>query len=138
MRADRLLKLAKFLMKVKKQNFNYAKILLINCKTQACAIGYCPTIFPKHWKVCEYPYKVEGTIKSFYVHLRTESENINWTDVVNDAMKFFDITHDEAVALFASFSTDYKMLKELPESATPKQVANNIIKFVELKKARKI
>ena len=71
MRADRLLKLADFLDTVDEKKFNYCvwgqidamgefepvegtsitteELLKVNCNTSACALGWCPTVWPEEW-----------------------------------------------------------------------------------------
>ena len=67
------------------------KLLKHNCGTTACAIGYCPAVFPRHWTFgfndsnCSIP------------HLRkTGSPN-----VYDDSIEFFGITVEEHRHLFS-------------------------------------
>ena len=94
------------------------------CGTSGCALGECPTAFPKQWKFNETD---DPVIK----------EN---TPPFESATIFFGITRSEANHLFAPHYQIPRMLhpnlkrQELGDKATAKEVSENILHFVEIKK----
>ena len=123
---NRLLKLAKWLMNFKpteKRAWDFSTVVQFNCKTTACALGWCPVVFPKDFEYtpCRDRVTLIGKrMRSFVA-----------------AQKFFDINQDESRHLFMPFCQNTKIGVKLGTDAKPKQVAKNIIKFVKHKeKAR--
>ena len=132
---DRLLKLAVFLEKLPRQKFDFSLIKGVNCKTTACAIGWCPTVFKKDWAVCSGPYEDRGKVKVFAVRLKSNKNHSNVEDSFGDAEKYFGLSEEEGNHLFQPNDQDTEQFGgcDLGEAATPKQVAKNIREFLELK-----
>ena len=129
----RMQKLIDFLWELKPGRFffgNYIQHYIegYGCGTVACALGWCPAVFPRHWgarrgvPAMEYFPVLKGKLSTF-----------------GSAIEFFGLDAEEADALFYSerdgvgaFGGDY-----LWDSATPKQVARNLKKFLVYKENNK-
>ncbi len=97
------------------------------CKTSGCAIGQCPFVFPKDWRISEH-----GNFNSDIL-LKRDSTN----DISGDGVKFFNITNDEFDALFMPggyVSVGDKKTWTLGDKAKPRRVGQNILRFIELRK----
>lgn len=131
-RYDRLKKLADFLIKGKLGTdvfdfcdwFNKEEDVKNSfCKTSGCAIGQCPAVFPRHWE-----------IRSNSVVLKRAHVG---SDPIEMAERFFGIDDDEAEALFTPNSWLWifgSKTARLSGKASPKQVGENILRFIALKK----
>jgi hypothetical protein len=90
------------------------------CGTAGCALGECPILFPGEWQFQGNDLRLVGK------PTRTASEA---------AARFFGITQTEVFHLF--FPEDQQPEKfggkELSETATKEEVAENILAFIALK-----
>lgn len=132
----RLTKLAKFLQKLPRKKFQFNHIWVVNCQSKGCAVGYCPKVFPRSWKVCSLPYRTDEGISMFGVQLKNESEIGEGTiqQSLFHASKFFGLDKGETEALFYPDSQDNFGLENLSGDATPKKVAKGILSFIKSKK----
>jgi len=161
MNKKRLLKLADFLDELPRKLFDFGTVATVGeegltpaqalkagpkCGTVGCAMGWAPVVFPrilKYAKVNEvYPNETwyDEDLKQLYIALRDESgldpgtESYRKNDYSLIASKVFDIPESEAQALFTPGDTDWEipaLMNELPETATPKQVAKRIRRYVK-------
>ena len=130
---DRLLKLAKrlFRRKLGVGKFNFAVFYSTNCTSSGCALGECPSLFPKYWRYSKNFRRTGDDMKSYDVILKSTGKG-NFIG----ATKFFGISRYEADNLFAPDSQcefGDETTRELPDWATAKEVAENIRLFVKLK-----
>ena len=142
---DRLLKLAAFLDKLPRKKFDFSVFYEVNCQTKACALGYCPTVFPKDWMVGKKPYEIiedaqGGKLKEYGVCLKSMQLKVPGREAsFLSAREFFGLINSEVEALFlgdcAYMETQY--LKEFGDDATPKQIAGNIRRFIAHKDKEK-
>lgn len=130
---DRLTKLGKHLLKKKlghvKFNFNRyhdnGNAPEGFCGTAGCALGECPVVFPRSWKFEDGEPVTRGE---------------NYPN--SSACGFFGINYEDAYHLFMPGSQEKKLLHpsrkgmELVGGSTAKEVSQNILHFVKLKKAR--
>lgn len=123
----RLLKLAAYLRTVPPRRFNYNRWVGddwegapdLSCGTTACALGWA-TVMPEFRRLGLKMKEDEG---GGYVVLGDDT-NV-WTDPdpsINAAVQVFGLTEDEALLLFTPGYDE--------DTATPKQVAKKIEKFV--------
>ena len=137
---DRLTKLAKFLMKLPKQKFDFSLLRTVNCKTTACALGWCPSVF-KEWEVCKKPYETDMnddgkiTLKYFSTRLRGSKSN-EPEESFDSAIEFFGISFEESRWLFDPYKQEDTPVRTLDEKSTPKQVAKNILAFIKWKEGQ--
>ncbi len=134
--AKRLLKLAAFLDKLPRSHFDFntvrSKVEVTpqnTCGTVGCAIGWCPTVFPR---VCKTTRKgsclsVNGRIVNGGGFFDSDA---HWA-VVGE--RLFDMDIDDAYALFTPGNDAPNDSKSLGENATPKQVAKRIRRYVAWK-----
>ena len=130
----RMLKLADFLDKLPRQKFYFGSVVdgpdiprkELDCRSTACAIGWCPVVFPS---LCEY-----GSVDDWYpIRMKGNHYGSDFTDI---AKSLFGITYVEAVSLFAPNEKNHGGLKTLSEKATAKQVAANLRKFIAIKERK--
>lgn len=125
---ERLLKLADFLDKLDPDKFAIERVVTgydfdYGCATLACAIGWCPLIFPD---LCKW--KESGLAGVVLIG--------GYSDYYADVAKgLFGITDSDALALFNSWGWEhqpknYPYLKQLYDTSTPSEVADNIRAFV--------
>lgn len=131
--ATRLLKLADHLDAGRPGGHTYFNFLKISnsttahCGSAGCALGELPIVFRRYWKF----------VSDTWSNVRLRKSKFKPNDTINTsfghAAEFFDISNEDAKALFAPFSFRYWVTKPkwLTEHATPKQVAKSIRKFVE-------
>lgn len=125
---NRLLKLADFLDNLPRKKFFFGDVVnefdeKNHCGSVCCAVGWCPTVFPRHWKW------TGDTFDDYYVGLK---ESTTFWD--EDAAEFFGIDINEACGLFYPGSTrPWARNTMLADEATPKQVAKSIRQFVKWK-----
>lgn len=163
MNKERLLKLADHLEfgVLGHQVFNFSRLndgTVINkdtlCKTNGCAIGECPIVFPEDWKFTEIiagSYEIVPLLKDYI-----EADGYN-SPSFKSAEQFFDITDKESEILFIpsnytnenernnSIEVDYTSEEELYfnekvilrqfANATKEEIAKHIRYFVELKES---
>jgi len=129
---DRLEKLAKHLRKPKlgHMKFDFGTFHENGtakkgfCGTAGCALGECPTAFPRSWK-----------IDNGYVHLIGRG-----ISTMSSAQIFFDLHREECEHLFFSYTQNRDWVpssrkgRMLGDEATAIQVSNNILHFIKLKK----
>lgn len=133
---NRLLKLAKWLMNFKpteKRAWDFSTVVQFNCKTTACALGWCPTVFPKYFRYTKCDNEDEVTLIGKRIH-DNRDDKLSFVA----AQKFFEIDHDEAQHLFMPCAQDSDFGVKLDGNATAKQVAKNIIKFVKHKEKARV
>ena len=110
-----------------------------SCGYAGCALGECPIVFPKLWQ-----FAVDGTPV-----LRTSDKDNKDLDGSRESESFFGITYQEAGFLFIPAwknYTDWSKEKEqppwnkkvLPTTATKKQVAAAIRRFVAWKEKQPV
>jgi hypothetical protein len=94
-----------------------------SCGTAGCALGECPTVFPRQWKLSG----------SYHPDPRLRRTRKAPGDSFCDAEYFFGLTGSEAMHLFHpnEQNTDAFGGKHLGESATRRQVASNIRAFIK-------
>lgn len=105
-----------------------------SCGYAGCALGECPIVFPKLWQ-----FAIDGTPV-----LRTSDEDNEDMDGSVESESFFGITHQEAAFLFIP-TWNYTEKehapwnkKVLPTTATKKQVAAAIRRFVAWKEKQPV
>jgi hypothetical protein len=135
---DRLLKLASHLDKGKlgHRKFDFGTwsagaTKKNSCGTVGCAIGECPIIFPSKWKFKTFHEElVQSEFGKTIYHTDPVLKRGSGTSVI-DAAAFFGITNGEAHGLFTpSHEPAFCGIKRLPYTATRKQVAANLRRFV--------
>lgn len=136
----RLLKLATFLTQLPPQKFDFGQIAYENekpmlqalkarkerCGTVACAIGWSPAVFPRLVKWA----KLYNGDHALCVVERTSTDTLG--DSFSTAERLFALTFDESRYLFAPYrqrEVDGNA-KNLTDSATAKEVARHIRRFV--------
>lgn len=135
---DRLLKLAAHLQKGKlgHDRFDFETWHQVNCTSAGCAIGECPTIWPRAFRFSRVVYCFLDDVRKGNVILTgTRKQN------EEAAMKWFDLNSAEVVHLFVPTTSDnWRMQKPelyggriLGPKAKPAQVAANILAFVAKK-----
>lgn len=99
-------------------SFNEAgeDVIPAGCGTHGCAIGECPIAFPKQWRY----YRGYPVLRGDLLARHTKESG----------MEFFGLTFDEFCYLFTP------MRRGLPGTATRKQVARHILKFVKSKEVQ--
>ena len=143
--AKKLIRLAVFLENLPPERFNFRHIVDSNtweghqnlsCGTTACAIGWCPTIWPKHLKLVPY----EDYKSSVVVVLKNEvPESVCPSErdtFKSDISKFFGITAEETRQLFQpGVYCDWSKapFKAIYGDASAKRVAEHIREFVMYK-----
>ena len=126
----RLRILKDFLNELDDKNFNFGFYISKydpehSCNTVACAVGWCPTVFPKHWKVSINLYPVLVSM-----------EKGLWAEIMLSAIKFFRLNKSQFNHLFVPGLQNHRYGGEfLDHNATPKQVASNIEAFLESTKS---
>jgi len=128
----RLLKLVKRLKskRLSVDKFDFSVVNVTNCKSRGCALGECPSLFPKYWKY-DKPTKLTNGIIERGVLLR-EGGNFDF----GGAEDFFGLSAEETRALFNPGDecvVEDKTIGDLLVEATAKQVARNIEQFIKLK-----
>lgn len=131
----RLLKLAAFLDKLPRKKFNFASWVSgvspeHPCGTAACAVGYCPVVFPKDWKYTKLKIDlVTFDGKELYTSKPAlKGRSNDYPEYL--AAKYFGISNEDAYGLFVHgpdplATPSYKI--------TPKQIARHIRKFLKEK-----
>ena len=132
--AKRLMKLAHFLLTVPDEMFGFATIVKgektprkeMDCGSTACALGWCPVLWPKLVR-----YERAYGLSSYDVHPRKEDPTAFMSYFNGTANLLFGLTNTEPIGLFVA-GHQYEMgLPELTHQATPKQVADNIARYVQ-------
>lgn len=150
----RLLKLADFLDKLPRKKFNFTEVVsgketpnkTLTCGSQACAIGWCPVVFPR---LTEYHATLGWPITSSFLVVKMKGWNFSGgsiSSIEQVGRALFGLSSPEAYALFVPSRGEWQCvearrlgLKPLGGEATPKQVAWNMRKLVSIKtkKAKK-
>ena len=129
----RLLKLADFLSKLPKQKFDFTlfgdergKPMLdalaagkTACGTVGCAIGWAPAVFPRSLRWLRSRNRGNTAVDVGFCDVRTKRDSFK------TAARFFSLTSEEVRYVFSPFEGP------LPETATPKRVAQHIRRFVK-------
>jgi hypothetical protein len=122
---ERLLRLAEFLEKLPPKKFyfgTWVKEWKNECGTVCCAIGWCPVVFPEHFKWC---YDTTNVL------FRRGND---WMIAAWHSEDFFDLTDDEFSHLFHPNAQEQVFGgRKLDERSRPKTVAANIREFVNRK-----
>lgn len=116
----RLKKLIAFLRKLPRKRFNFAIVRNEppKCGVVGCAIGYMPNVFPRVFK----SFEVTACNRTFYKAAMWVS-GLGWCP----AGWLFNPMQQQLV---------HEKLKNLPTTATPKQVAAMLEKFIKLQTAK--
>lgn len=142
----RMQKLIDFLRQMRRKKFDFSLVAAKkpSCTTVGCAMGWTPVVFPGLVKFTDSDYEpstIEDKNKLFLdVATRGQDSVSGYRSV---AEKLFGLTSYEAEALFTpntelieidenGYSKDH-VLSGLPETATPKQVAARLEKFLRWK-----
>lgn len=142
--SKRLLKLADFLDKLPRSHFNFKEIRSesaptrqLKCGTTGCAIGWCPSVFPRLCRAVSIPTAWDESM-TVVVGRRKLSidgefdENGDWGASHAVAGKhLFDMPLQHAQLLFTPDLPSPADDRCLPGSATPKQVAKRIRTYVK-------
>lgn len=168
MRADRLLKLADFLDTVDEEKFDYGvwgrindmgnfepqagtsisteELLKANCNTSACALGWCPTVWPEEWTNAvthnwdNTRYELEPMLKSSGARLEEGareffeiSQNIIDT-IFYPAAVLYEDEYCSKIVETDEYNDEYddNYVRAPGENASSKEVANYIRKVVDL------
>jgi hypothetical protein len=127
----RLRKLIAFLDALPRKRFNFAIVRNEppKCGAVGCAIGYMPNVFPRTFRSFPVP-KNEKDIWTHGVGFRKDGY-ISFEEV---GMWVSGLDFYEAGHLFNPWQQSFvhPELKDLPETATPKQVARMLEKFIKL------
>ncbi len=120
-------KLAEFLDKLSRKEFNFAEVvseanIAKKCGTVCCAMGWTPVVFPR------------------LVEFSLDEDEIRWSDVVfkksgergyvEVAEELFEISYAEAEYLFTPNQQHYLGVKDLGNFATPIQAAKLLRKYM--------
>ncbi len=146
----RLLKLADFLDKLPRSHFNFREIILevpktkeVACGTVGCAIGWCPTVFPRLCKAFKprgiMLYKDQSIVRAIGHSIAVPKRffgGIYGTHAVA-AYHLFGIPPNDAQSLFTPNMMSPADDGILSAEATPKQVAKRIRTYVKWAKASK-
>jgi hypothetical protein len=132
----RLRKLIAFLDKLPRKRFNFAIVRNEppKCGAVGCAIGYMPNVFPKVFQSVVNPnHSKVGAMEGWdWTHNVTFKDR--YCDFPDVAAWVSGLESYQASGLFHpdGQSRVHPKLKDLPESATPKQVARMLEKFIQL------
>ena len=132
MEAEKLMKLARYLVNVPPNTFDFTVIVRgatiptqeDNCGTMACALGNLPFVFPERF---EYRINEVGRVK---VHDKEEDAPLEYLTYVEPICSFFDLGAIEVLGLFSAYEQDSIGQKELTGEASPLEVAQNIASYV--------
>jgi len=133
--ARRLMKLARFLYVLPENKFGFAHVVSgkdlprkeLDCGSTACAIGWCPVLWPKE---VEY---VDGRRfgEDYAVLPKNTDPLVTFHCIDATAKHLFGLESDEADALFQPYSQSrFPELAMLGRHASPESVAQNIAMFV--------
>lgn len=133
--AQRLMKLARFIHALPENKFGFASLVKgkdkprkeLDCGSTACAIGWCPILWPK-----EVEYVNGARFGEDYAVLPKNADPQSVYDCIGaTAEHLFALDADEASALFHPYSqSGFPELTRLTGSASSKSVAQNIAMFV--------
>ena len=139
----RLLKLADFLDKLPRKKFNFTEVVsgqetpnkTLTCGSQACAIGWCPVVFPRLTE-----YHITSGWSTAHNFLVVKMKGVDFDggsldSVTHIGEELFGLDYSESYALFVPNNTQALGLglRSLGDDATPKQVAKNMRKLVDIK-----
>lgn len=133
--AKRLMKLARFLLTVPQEMFDFSIIVKgkktprkqMDCGSKACAIGWCPVVFPK---MASY-MSIDHSASSYIVQPIKNGKNIaNQKYFHGTSEHLFGLTDDESALLFEPNTRPHFGLQRLDGGATAWNVAHNIALFV--------
>jgi len=131
MNKPRLRKLARFLLdhdfSDPEAGFDFSRYLTgEGCGTSACAIGWCPVVFPNCWKYGAWESS-RGDIQK-YPTLNKYSE-LKYPEY--SSMDFFNIDYDQHKYLFIPTVGRGIYDNCLSSEATAEQVGNRILEFIK-------
>lgn len=133
-RYDLLNKLADFLDTLPRSHFDFSIVRketrrptkANTCGTVGCAIGWCPTVFPR---LCTAPvsYTDEWIAKGYKIDMWAGGH-------AEMGRRLFGISNDDAYLLFTPLEPSPADQDMLGSSATPKQVAKRIRTYIAWRK----
>lgn len=139
MQSKRLLKLANFLLNLNPKKFDLNEVIasdikmqdnpseiLNECGTVGCAVGWCPSVFPKLVGIKYYCSVGPSWGEQNQLYRVFDKKHPDAIEYDRFASVFFGITESEAEYLFYPFA--YHKSKR-----GPKSVANRILNFVKNK-----
>jgi len=141
--SKRLLKLADFLDELPPSHFDFTKVRVTGqktehneCGTVGCAVGWCPTVFPRACRITKmFKSAWEPNVS------RVGRMNVDGKSMLVDigshgeiADRLFSLPIGHGFALFTHEEMSPASGSELPASATPKQVAARIRTYVKWSK----
>ncbi len=129
-RVDRLRKLADFLDALPRSHFDFARVIgkvaptkANECGTVGCAIGWCPTVFPRLCKAEPLP-AAPGRLR---VRINGRRLRCSYSSGFSEAgIAIFGLSPSDVQGLFVPNRPSPADGKSLPDQATPKQVARRI------------
>lgn len=137
LRKDRLLKLAEFLDTLKPEKFNFNDIVSESkdsCGTVCCAVGWCPTVFPRSWAWFNYGMlsdRMSVTLKTNLKNADSDTDHLV-LDWAKCAAEFFGMTLMEAHMLFIpERRRPWASGSKLSYKTKPKTVARSIRSFID-------
>jgi hypothetical protein len=65
-----------------------------DCGTVACAVGWCPTIFPEHWKLIRDGSEIIAVTLKKSISKSVDGD-LWWDDFDTAAMEFFGLTGEQ-------------------------------------------
>jgi hypothetical protein len=118
----RLREVIAFLDELPTEKFNFAEI---RCKSVGCAIGWCPTIFPKHVTLRSF-----RSFKMQYAGLR----GVRRSGFEEVAMWVTGLAYEKAPLLFqpGDQKSVNRRLATCGPGATPSEVARMLEKFIQI------
>lgn len=146
--ANRLVTLANFLESLPETQWDYSLIrefkfgekeldlnkrkVKVTCNTVACAIGWCPTIFPKQFKAelrTEINTSGENSLNVFLCHNNTDvNVQLNNGNIVGN---FFGLSASDYYKLFLGSDSEKTYGNYELEFVTKKQVVERIYSLVK-------
>ncbi len=132
MEAEKLMKLARYLMQVSPSRFDFKVIMSgtaiptqeDDCGTMACALGNLPFVFPERF---EYRINQLGRVG---VHDKEHDIPLEYMTYVEPICSFFDLGAIEVLGLFSAYEQQEIGERELSNEASPLEVAQNIASYV--------
>lgn len=141
MNVQRLLKLADFLEKLPRKKFDFRTVITgpkpprkeLDCGSVACAMGWTPAVFPRLVEAYVFSDEDPENIE-MDVRLKADKECDDYCTV---AEELFGLDEKSATGLFTPGHQDYINEPTLYGTATPKQVAALIRRYVK-KNSKKV
>lgn len=135
----RLLKLADFLDKLPRSHFNFNTVLEKvpatkenECGTVGCAIGWCPTVFPR---TCKAISVAGNAFPESVIRVGKRDIDTGWARHGEVAEALFGMKEEDAYLLFTPGKRSPADGKVAKRSAAPASVARRIRAYVKWHKA---